>query len=247
MSFTGKAYTWKTAYEWCLELNIRPLDLTGASESEFFMTTVLNDDEFANFIQRYTVKPNSMPRKPEKYLELRMYGFVPYNISEIQKGIQFGHAVVEYSVMYGNTPEWQYFANEWKTFIILNGGTSFNQDRPIRHGFKNITHVGSMETYLQTLRDNNIKCAAFYEPDMNEMLSGIVFLADERVFNKTLYPDFKSHPYPWLERNRKATPTPKQLEEWNEINDKNYASWVEKIGGEKNAFLRELLEGKRLA
>ena len=29
-------------------------------------------------------------------LELRMYGLVPYNISPIQQGIQFGHAVVEY-------------------------------------------------------------------------------------------------------------------------------------------------------
>ena len=27
-------------------------------------------------------------------LELRMYGFVPYNISPIQQAIQFGHAVV---------------------------------------------------------------------------------------------------------------------------------------------------------
>ena len=27
----------------------------------------------------------------------RMYGMVPYNILEIQKGIQFGHAVQEYN------------------------------------------------------------------------------------------------------------------------------------------------------
>ena len=32
-------------------------------------------------------------------LELRMYGFVPYNISPIQQAIQFGHAVVEYGQM----------------------------------------------------------------------------------------------------------------------------------------------------
>ena len=30
-------------------------------------------------------------------LEWRMYGIVPYNISDIQKGIQFGHAVQEYN------------------------------------------------------------------------------------------------------------------------------------------------------
>ena len=34
--------------------------------------------------------------KPEE-LEWRMYGIVPYNISDIQKGIQFGHAVQEYN------------------------------------------------------------------------------------------------------------------------------------------------------
>lgn len=29
-------------------------------------------------------------------LKYRMYGLVPYNISPIQQGIQFGHGVVEY-------------------------------------------------------------------------------------------------------------------------------------------------------
>ena len=31
-------------------------------------------------------------------LELRMYGLVPYNISPIQQGIQFGHAKDEYTL-----------------------------------------------------------------------------------------------------------------------------------------------------
>ena len=246
MSFTGKAYSWKTAYEWCLELNIRPLNLTGNSEEDFFMTKVLNDDEFTNFIQRYTVKPNSMPRKPEKYLELRMYGFVPYNIAEIQKGIQFGHAVVEYGMKNMNTPEYQIWANEWKTFIILNGGNSCN-GQLVRQGYKTQEYVGMLDSILYSLRDNDIRHATFVEPDLGMMLSAVVFLVDERVFNKVLYPDFKSHPYPWLEKNRNARPTPKQEEEWNEINNINYAAWVDKIGGVKNVFLRELLKDRRLA
>ena len=57
-------------------------------------------------------------------LELRMYGFVPYNISEIQKGIQFGHAIVEYGLENFHTNEYLDWAKYWKTFIILNGGTS---------------------------------------------------------------------------------------------------------------------------
>jgi hypothetical protein len=32
------------------------------------------------------------------YLEYRMYGLVPYNLSPIQQGIQFGHGVIEYSL-----------------------------------------------------------------------------------------------------------------------------------------------------
>jgi hypothetical protein len=39
-----------------------------------------------------------MPRKTEMYLEYRMYGLVPYNLSPIQQGIQFGHGVIEYSL-----------------------------------------------------------------------------------------------------------------------------------------------------
>ena len=42
----------------------------------------------------------------ENKLELRMYGFVPYNISEIQKAIQFGHAVVEYGLENFHTNEY---------------------------------------------------------------------------------------------------------------------------------------------
>lgn len=236
----------KTAYEWCFEQNIRPLGLVGYADGDRFMSYQLTAEEFMLYIQKFTVKPNSMPRKPEKFLELRMYGFVPYNISDIQKGIQFGHAVVEYGIKHMNTPEYQYFANEWKTFIILNGGTSCN-GQLVRHGFKETEYVGSLDTILNSLRDNDIKHAAFTEPDLGMMLSAVVFLVDERVFNKELYPDYKSQPYPWLEKNRKAKPTPKQMEEWTTTDDRNYSAWKEKIGGEKNVFLRDLLKDKRLA
>ena len=184
-----------------------------------------------------------MPRKPEKYLELRMYGFVPYNISEIQKGIQFGHAVVEYGMKYMNTPEYQYFANEWKTFMILNGGTS-NDGSLHRHGFKDIQYKGSLNLIADSLFENGINHHFFREPDLNDMLTAVVFLVDERVFNKELYPDFKQELSPWYDSSE---PTQKELEDWEKNNAKNYAAWVEKIGGEKNVFLRKLLENRRFA
>ncbi len=39
----------------------------------------------------------------ENRLEQRMYFFVPYNISEIQKGIQAGHAALQYANLCGHT------------------------------------------------------------------------------------------------------------------------------------------------
>ena len=74
--------------------------------------------------------------------ELRMYGLVPYNISPIQQAIQFGHAVVEYgqkmqSYKHGTlsrvdhykslSQNYDCWADNWKTFIILNGGTTNNK------------------------------------------------------------------------------------------------------------------------
>ena len=69
-------------------------------------------------------------------LELRMYGFTMYNLSEIQKGIQFGHTVVEYGLKHFKDKDYQDWANNHKTFIILNGGTSNSGEK---------TDQGSME------------------------------------------------------------------------------------------------------
>ena len=92
-------------------------------------------------------------------LELRMYGLVPYNISPIQQAIQFGHAVVEYGQaikspitippMRTNASEiYNEWANRWKTFIILNGGTTnLSEERP-----------GTLNQHLKTLTDVGIDC-----------------------------------------------------------------------------------------
>ena len=49
-------------------------------------------------------------------LKKRMYGFVPYNLSDIQKGIQFGHACIEYQLKYGKTSDYLDWAKNDKTF-----------------------------------------------------------------------------------------------------------------------------------
>lgn len=238
--------TYHTLYEWCLLNNIRILDLDekGNQEVDDYMLKKINKESFNEIIKEFEVKVNSTPRKPEKYLELRMYGFVPYNISPIQQAIQFGHAVQEYNNKYFNSDENDEFfrwRTEFKTFMILNGSTS-NEGQIVRHGFKDEMYIGGMQHYLAELMANDIKVATFYEPDLNSMLTAIVFLVDERVFNKTLYPDFKSTPITYT-----SDVSDEQIESLLKLNQEQYKKWVEKIGGPKNEFLRGLLLGKKLA
>ncbi len=125
-----------------------------------------------------------------KYAQ-RMYGLVPYNISPIQQGIQFGHAVVEYGLMMNRSRadegydgiDYQLWAENDKTFIILNGGTtnkSTNQEGPI----------GTLNQAADKLMQIGIPTARFYEPDLGDQLTAVVFLVDERVYDKEKYEDY---------------------------------------------------------
>jgi hypothetical protein len=206
-------------------------------------------------------------------LELRMYGFVPYNISEIQKGIQFGHAVVEYGQMVKKEKpdvEWleanghRYihvnnlmepsineiyndWANNWKTFIILNGGTSNHVDPE---------YIGSMEGILEELKKNEIALATFNEPDLNDMLSAVVFIIDERVFNRRVYLDFgdwvvENH-FGYLKNNMLTNSKIERMRKegyfltGNSSEKKLYSDWVDSVGGEKNVFLRDFLNPNKV-
>ena len=187
-------------------------------------------------------------------LELRMYGLVPYNISEIQKGIQFGHAVVELCQKLRSHEEWRFdldkydkWANDWKTFIILNGGTSnHSKNRYSCDEFK-----GTMESHLEYLNELGVVTGEFYEPDLNDMLSAIVFIVDERVFNKKDYPDFTEFlklNYTQLLGNDNIEEIASKIKESKYQRDQNvYKQWLSLIGGEKNEKLRDFLKNFRLA
>jgi hypothetical protein len=108
-----------------------------------------------------------------------MYGLVPYNISPIQQGIQFGHAVVEYSLQHGKNEDYLSWAKNDKTFIILNGGTTNNNE----------ISLGTMNLALSMLFAAGTRLAYFEEPDLGDQLTAIVFLVDERVYDKVNYPD----------------------------------------------------------
>lgn len=150
-------------------------------------------------------------------LEKRMYSLVLYNISPIQQGIQASHSITEYELMYGDTKLYKDWAENWKTMIILNGGTS------------NKVKIGTMEKHLKTLRYNDVDLQYFHEPDLNDSLTAISFIVDERVFNKDKWQEEEPSPY------------------WGGLDNNPSKKWIEYIGGDKNHFLREFLKDFRLA
>lgn len=200
---------------------------------------------FQTYFKEFYIKTMSKEK-----LEFRMYGLVNYQLSGIQKGIQFGHAVVEYGLTIGNTEEYQKWAKEDKTFIILNGGTT--NDKPdITTG----EYKGTLNQHKEKLKLNRVSIATFKEPDLGDQLTAVVFLVDERVFNKEKYPDFKDYVISkigtqehelqkesfLIKTEGKENPTPEN------IYPNFYKKWVYKIGGEKNVFLRQFLKNFRLA
>jgi hypothetical protein len=124
---------------------------------------------------------NIMTYKYERKREFRMYGFVPYNLSPIQQGIQFGHAVVEYANEHFTDDDYAIWASRDKTFIILNGGTTN----------MNFANYGSLNNHMNNLLLNGINIAYFHEPDLGDQLTAVVFLVDDRVWDKEDWPDFK--------------------------------------------------------
>lgn len=159
----------------------------------------------------------------------RMYGLVPYNLSPIQQGIQFGHAVVEYGLEFGSTKEYQKWAREDKTFIILNGGTTNTRYD------ENNNYVGSLNNHRQLLSDEGVQFSSFFEPDLGDQLTAVVFLVDDRVFDKVAWPDYDGPYY--------LNGVPNSAEYWK---------WTMKFSeseqeAQRIVFLRRFLNNFRLA
>jgi hypothetical protein len=190
-------------------------------------------------------------------LELRMYGFVNYQLTGIQKGIQYGHAVVEYGQLVKSDKKlletYNDWADNWKTFIILNGGTT-NKKTSIEDGLP----FGTLNRHLLTLKENNIDFAYFEEPDLGDQLTAITFIVDERVFNTKKYPDMCDWIFEQTDHffdittlgfNSKLS----DISYENFINSDNHNNvvlaekWLDFIGGDKNLFLRRFLKNFRLA
>lgn len=157
-------------------------------------------------------------------MEYRMYGLVARSLSDMQKAIQFGHAVVEYELLSRNSSEIRQMYDDWaydgKTFIILNGGSTNSQS----------LRRGTLQENFEFLESNGIIVAPFFEPDVNDAMTAFVFLVDERVWNKEKYPDYIPLPIPDFDEELT-----------------HHQEWVEGIGGRKNEILREFLPRFKLA
>ena len=179
-----------------------------------------------------------------------MYFFVPYQLTGIQQGIQCGHASIEYMMKYWKELDCVDFRENWKTWVILNGGTTNSKTDETNKP------IGTLNQIHHDLWLNSINYALFHEPDLQDALTAVCFICDERVFNKELYPNFMD----WIldvkmyPDARKVIPNANERmlrnlskEKCEEFFPEYYKEWTEFVGGKKNVFLRELINGKKLA
>lgn len=186
----------------------------------------------------------------KKELELRMYFFVIYQLKGIQQGIQAGHAALEYAKEYLDTALFKNFIDNHKTWIVLNGGTT-NDGRDFK-GFAN----GTINRIGDELLEKDINFADFREPDLNDAVTAVCFICDERVWNYEDYPDFGDYllNIKMYKEARDTMPVENFemfLKSDNEAMKESfpewYKEWEEFLGGEENVFLRQLIKNKKLA
>jgi hypothetical protein len=185
--------------------------------------------------------------------KFRLYGLVPYQLTGIQQGIQFGHALQELNNYYRDNIDASCFSDfkEWsencKTFIVLNGGTT--NDKRV-----DLDYFGTLNNHLQSLQAMDITCGTFREPDLGDQLTAIVFVVPECVYNKKDYPEF----WDWQPALDYAKPMGKmsqviafKFENVDEIDDDIwglYNNWSATVMGDvKWTQLRDFLRGFKFA
>jgi hypothetical protein len=207
-------------------------------------------------------------------MELRMYGLVNYQLTGIQKGIQYGHALQEYnniimdwmdenpevgSEKYNKIKLFREWAKNYKTFIVLNGGTTNKNLAPLNKLNEGI-YRGTLNNYKVQLESNGIDVIGFEEYDLGDQLTAIVFLVDERIFlkenGKYVYLDFEDwifdNPSPYITFDRLDKHFIKSVREKFKNSDNKdmldyYNRWVDHMGGVKNVFLRDFTRNLKLA
>ena len=170
----------------------------------------------------------------------RMYFLAPYSISAMQVACQQVHGIVDYATKFQKNADYQQWSTKDHVVTILNGGTT--NDGWIRDNY-DPARRGTMDVALANLQDMGVNVGFFYEEDLNNALTAVVFLADERVFNRKLTPTEKK----WKKRQRffedqetnglpytLMPPTEAQLQA-------EEADFEREVGGKQNAFVRRLV------
>jgi hypothetical protein len=155
-------------------------------------------------------------------LKYKMYALNIFQLKGIQQGIQAQHAISRYEYKYRENPEVREAYDTWiqwsETTVILNAGTTIT--------LKNI---------LQQLIENGIPYATFQESTLDNIITSVAVLADERVWDKIKYPDpqvVMSNPD--FVGGFTADSIVRDEKGFEEI-----------LGGKKNVFLRQLLTPMR--
>jgi pyridoxine 5'-phosphate synthase PdxJ len=104
--------------------------------------------------------------------EQRMCSVALRHLSGIQKGIQSAHAIVDYSLRYGDTPQYKRWAKKDKTLYVLEAHST-----------------DQLEVAYAELKKLKIPVEKFIEPDMGNIVTAITFLLDEVVWNTKKYGD----------------------------------------------------------
>lgn len=177
----------------------------------------------------------------------RMYGLVPYQLSGIQAGIQYGHAVVEYGLENANSSDYVQWAKKDKTFVVLNGGSS--NSRRSNDSPEHPEYVGTLNNHLALLENAEVTLSTFYEPDLQDMLTAIVFLVDNRVFDRETFPDWEfERKFPdWMRVDPDGVGP--RVYYGNEEAQRGFDEWKSKFGEDADqvVFMRDFLRPFKLA
>lgn len=168
-----------------------------------------------------TIQPSDAP----KHLGLALQSFnnkMFDTAEEIARGLRLTH---EEYYTYGGFKQWKYD----KILMVLNGGTNDKE----------------MNKFNLELGEFQIETGTYYSSELDNQLTCLVFLGDERVFNKEDYPDFDQ----FLLRHQDIIDTFEKDRSYesivNEITKNRstvYEDWVTSIGGKRNEFLRGFLK-----
>ena len=113
----------------------------------------------------------------------------------------------------------------------MNGGTT---------NFGGLSERGTLNKHFQTLVENGIVVDTFHEPDLGDQLTAVVFLVDDRVWDKENYPDYAG---PWITWGVSGKQEP--LEIMYNIWKTNFS--IDPKEADRIVFLRDFLKQFKLA